>query len=251
MSTQPTDLIPKIPPQRANGSALTSENLLHIALENNAAIDVIERLAALRREEREYRTQVAFDEALSRCQSKLSRISADSNNPQTNSRYASYAKIDSIVRPIYTAEGFSLAFTERDCPTPGKTRFVGLLSRAGCTREYVKDMTPSTQGPRGNDVMTAIHADASADSYAKRYIVKDIFNIAIGEDDNDGNGNPDKPRIPENRVREFCERMNACATKETLWNVYRAAYIEAERINDRNAIQAYIAAKDARKAAIQ
>jgi hypothetical protein len=229
----------------------TGLDLIQHAVINGASIEVIERLFDLQQKMTLMQAEREFDEALSRCQAKLSRIAADSNNPQTRSRYASYAKIDSIVRPIYTAEGFSLSFTERDCPTPGKTRFVGRLSRAGYTREYLKDMTPSTQGPKGNDVMTAIHADASADSYAKRYLVKDIFNVAIGEDDNDGNDATEPRRIPEARVKEFCERMNNCANEATLRNVFRAAYSEAEQIADRNAQKTYIAVKDARKAAIQ
>ena len=230
-------------------STPTPLELLHIALNNNAAIDVIERLAALQEKFLTKKAEQEFDEALSRCQAKLTRISADAENQQTSSRYATYAKIDSTVRPIYTGEGFSLSFGERDCPTPGKTRFVAFLSRSGITREYLKDMSPSTKGPRGNDVMTPIHADAAADSYAKRYLVKDIFNLAIGEGDNDGNGNQVQRIAPE-RVRDFCERLGKAENEQQLRNIFRAAYVAAEEIGDRVAQKAYIDAKDARKRVI-
>jgi hypothetical protein len=140
--------------------------LLQIALENKAGIEAIERITALMERERDYQNNVSFDEALNRCQRKMERISADANNPQTHSNYATYAKLDRVLRPIYTSEGFSISFGEEDCPTPGKTRFVAYVSRSGITRPYRKDLTASTKGPKGNDVMTPIHAEGAADSYA-------------------------------------------------------------------------------------
>lgn len=232
-------------------------DLLTLALQNNATIDVIERLAALQREERNYQANVEFDEALNRCQEKLRRIAADASNSQTNSRYASYAQIDRIVRPVYVGEGFALSFGEKDCPTPGKTRFVAYLSRSGMTRVYIKDLSPSTKGPKGNDVMTPIHADASADSYAKRYHLKNIFNIAIGEDDDDGNGGatiaPSATYTPMNpeRVRKLCFEIVNSANIPELRARYLSAGNEAKKANDRAALDAFIAAKDARKKAIQ
>src|ERR1039457_455610 len=104
------------PAQPVNGEALVARSpfdLLTIALNNNGAIDVIERLAALQEKALDRDAEIQFDEALNRCQAKLTRISADATNPQTNSKYASYAKLDKIVRPVYTAEGFSLSFGER------------------------------------------------------------------------------------------------------------------------------------------
>ena len=240
--------------QPVNGEALipiepTPLDLISIALNNNAGIDVIERLYALQREQRNYQTQVAFDEALNRCQAKLTRISADATNPQTNSKYASYAKLDKIVRPVYTAEGFSLSFGERDCPTAGKTRFVAFLSRSGVTREYLKDMSPSTKGARGGDVMTPIHADASADSYAKRYLLKDVFNLAIGEDDSDGN--PPTPGVPVEHFRGYCQMIQNAEDLTKLRAIFAKAYREADAAKDRNAMAGYIQLKDEVKKRLQ
>ena len=232
----------------ANGHALiqTPMDLLTLALQNNAAIDVIERLANLQRDQRDYQARVAFDEALNRCQEKLKCIGADATNPQTDSRYASYAKLDRVVRPIYTAEGFALSFGEKDCPTPGKTRFVAYLSRAGVTREYLKDLSPSTKGPKGGDVMTPIHADASADSYAKRYLLKNIFNIAIAQDDTDGNPAAGESAIKPDRMAEMLDELRRASSRDQLRKIFQFAYSEAGKNNDRRAQAAYIVAKDAR-----
>jgi len=90
--------------------------LIQSAIAQGSSIDTIERLAALQREMVEYQAKVEFNEAMQRVQHKMRRISADAHNPQTKSRYASYAKLDSVLRPIYAEEGFSLSFNTGDSP---------------------------------------------------------------------------------------------------------------------------------------
>lgn len=257
MATQPHSEVPVVHHLGLKPVSLTPADLLQIALQHHAAIDVIERLSVLCEKQRDHEAKVAFDEALTRCQAQLSRISADSHNPQTNSKYASYAKLDQSVRPIYTAEGFSLSFGEKDCPTPGKTRFVAYLSRGGFTREYIKDMTASTTGPKGKEVMTQTHAEAALDSYAKRYLLKDIFNIAIGEDDDDGNlcrsNSPMVEYTPmhPDRVRTLCFNLANAKNRQELQAWWHTAGHEAQKFNDRVALEAFMQAKDARKRELQ
>ncbi len=249
------EMLPPIPPDTSLGTSPMS--LLEYAVRNGSAIDVIERLAALQRDERNYQANVSFDEALNRCQAAIPPVKANKQNLQTNSWWASYEALDKVVRPIYTAEGFSVSYGERDCPTPGKTRFVAFLSRGGVTREILKDMTPSTEGPKGGNVMTPIHADGATDSYAKRYLLKDIFNIAIGEHDTDGNPKrsstnpvPNKAfanGIPVNVITERCKAIWRAADLSTLRRVYEQAYNEAQAAKDQTAQAAYIRAKDGRK----
>ncbi len=47
-------------------------------------------------------------------------------------------------------------------------------------------MPADGKGAKGGDVMTKTHAAGSAFSYGQRYLLKLIFNVAIGDDD-DGN----------------------------------------------------------------
>src|SRR5579872_2059068 len=82
---------------------LTPMELLQVALSNNAAIDVIERLAALQKDFQQQEAQAQFNESLNRIQAKLSRIAPDMDNQQTKSKWATYAAIDRVVRPLYTA----------------------------------------------------------------------------------------------------------------------------------------------------
>jgi ERF superfamily len=225
-------------------------SLLSIALQNNAAIDVIERLAALQEKTMLRDAEILFSDALSRAQAEIKRVAPDLQNPQTSSKYASYAAIDRVIRPIYTKEGMSLSFSHADCPKADHVRVLCYASLGAYTRTYQIDMPADGKGAKGGDVMTKTHATAAADSYAKRYLVKDIFNIAIGEDDRDGNS-PTGTGIPSNRVQEMLSEISRASTFDQLWKVYKFAYREAHDRNDQAALAAYIRAKDVRKRELQ
>jgi hypothetical protein len=227
-------------------------NLLSLALQNNAAIDVIERLAALQEKMMLRDAAIRFHDALSRAQAEIKRVAPDLQNPQTSSRYASYAAIDRVIRPIYTQLGMSLSFSHADCPKPDHVRVLCFASLGAYTRTYQLDMPTDGKGPKGSDVMTKTHATAAADSYAKRYLVKDIFNIAIGEEDTDGNDSGSAfDGIPLKRVEQLCAAISTARDMNELHTRYMAAGREAQRTGDRRALRAFIQVKDARKAALR
>lgn len=182
----------ELPLAKPNGAALvpaTSMDLLTVALNNHAAIDVIERLAALREKEMARGAEQQFNEAMNAAQGEIQRIVPDKKNTQTSSDYASYAKLNDVLRPIYLKHGFSLSF---DCGQPavsGTVRAYCFVShRAGHTRKYQSpDMPLPTLGPQGKPVMTETHGTGAAMSYAMRYLLRYIFNVAVGADDTDGN----------------------------------------------------------------
>jgi hypothetical protein len=221
--------------------------LLQMAVSQGAQIDTIERLAALQKSMRGEEAEQAFNQALNRVQRKLGRISADMENPQTRSKYASYAQIDRKIRPVYTEEGFSLSFSNGEPLAADSIRVLCYVSHeGGHTRTYQKDMPIVTTGAQGKAVMTAIHAHGSADSYGKRYLVKDIFNLAIGEDDTDGNiGNG---KMDEKELVSWLDSIKGAGNPADLKTIYSAAYTEANNAGDRNALDDIIAAKNARKA---
>lgn len=235
--------IPLKPPTEA--MEYSPMNLLSLALHNNAAIDVIERLAALQEKIMLRDAEIQFNDALSRVQAEVKRVAPDLQNPQTSSRYASYAAIDKVVRPIYTREGMSLSFSHADCPKADHVRVICFVSLGAYTRNYQMDMPVDTKGPQGKDVMTKTHGTATADSYAKRYLVKDVFNIAIGENDTDGNAAP--AGLSDERTNELGTAIARSTSLDQLRTVYFAAYREAEAANDRTAMQLFINTAKARK----
>lgn len=228
-------------------SEFSPTSLLSLALEKDAAIDVIERLVALQEKAMLRADEVAFSDALSRIQAEVKRVAPDLTNPQTSSRYASYAAIDKVIRPIYTREAMSLSFSHADCPKPDHVRVLCYASLGAYTRTYQIDMPADGKGPKGGDVMTKTHATAAADSYAKRYLVKDIFNIAIGEYDTDGNAPTAERGLSQERTNKLGQDIAGCTTLDQLRKVYFAAYREAEAANDKTAMQLFINTSKARK----
>ena len=81
----------------------------------------------------------------------------------------------------------SLSFDTAVCPLTEHIRVVCYVALRGHTRRYQIDMPCDGKGAKGRDVMTKTHAAGAAMSYGMRYLVKGIFNIAIGAEDDDGN----------------------------------------------------------------
>lgn len=157
-------------------------------------IEKLERLIALQEKAQLRQSEQAFNGAMSSAQSEMGPIAADSNNPQTRSRYASYFALDKSLRPIYAKHGFALSFGTGETTQEQYIRVICYVShRDGFTRTYHVDMPADGKGAKGGDVMTKTHAVGSGMTYGQRYLLKMIFNIAIGSDDD---GNAASPRVP-------------------------------------------------------
>ena len=231
------------PPQELRPT--TASDLLSLALKEKSAIDVIERVVALRREELVREALIDFNDALNRIQNEIKRIAPDMDNPDKKNKWASYAAIDRVIRPIYSREGMSLSFNHADSPKPDHLRTICRVSLRAHVEVYQIDMPVDTKGPKGGDVMTATHATGASDSYAKRYLVKDIFNIAIGEEDRDGNP---VQFVSEKWLQEQIAELGRCETNEGLTNAYTtAANVALNEAKDIKAFHALKAARDARK----
>lgn len=179
------DQLPQQP--QSEGAALMAV-IYQAATDKSMNIENLERLMAMKERMDAKASETAFNDAMSDAQARMRPVSVDATNPQTRSWYATYRKLDKAIRPIYTDAGFSLSFDTDDSPKPDHVRVLCYVShKAGHTRTYKADMPVDGKGARGNDVMTKTHAFGSGTSYGMRYLLKMIFNIAIGEDDDDGN----------------------------------------------------------------
>jgi hypothetical protein len=223
---------------------VTPMQLLQSAIMQGASIDTIERLAKLQKEMMEYDAKVQFNDAMERAQSKMKRIGADATNPQTKSKYASYAKLDSALRSIYSEEGFSLSFNTGESPLPEHVRVLCDVSKGGYVKPYQLDMPNDGKGAKGGDVMTKTHATGAAVSYGMRYLLKMIFNVAVGETDDDGNLGEG---MAETEFISWIDCIKDAKDPADLKKFFSAAYVEAQKLKDQASIDAFIAAKDKRK----
>lgn len=161
-----------------------------LASDPNMDVEKLERLMQMYERAKAQTAKEAFNAAMSAAQQEMRPIAADASNPQTRSKYASYAALDNALRPIYTKQGFGLSFDTGECPTAQWMRLVCYVSHSsGHEKTYHIDMPADGKGAKGGDVMTLTHATGAAASYGMRYLLKMIFNVAVGEADNDGNSN--------------------------------------------------------------
>ena len=219
-----TEIVVAEPESQAN-SLMTG--ILRAASDPNTDVDKLERLAALYERIGASRAEQAFDAAMSLAQSEMRPIAADANNPQTKSKYASYAALDRELRPIYTKHGFSLGFGTAEGAPPDCVRVRCRVSHRDGHRnvEHV-DMPADGKGAKGGDVMTKTHATGAALTYGQRYLLKLIFNIAVGDDD-DGNG-ASRRREQSAGATAAIAALNACETSADLkaWKVGNAAVVQ-------------------------
>lgn len=163
----------------------------------NVDVDKFERLMLMHERASARKAEEAFNAAMAGAQQKMRRVGADAHNPQTKSRYASYAALDRVLRPIYTEAGFGLSFDTGEGAASGWVRVLCLVTHsAGFARTYHVDMPADGKGAKGGDVMTVTHAVGASLSYGMRYLLKMIFNVAVGEDDVDGNDPPTHQEQP-------------------------------------------------------
>lgn len=155
------------------------------------AVDVAKMASLMemldKREARE--AERSYSDAMNQCQSEMRPVSQDASNPQTRSKYASYGALDNALRPTYSRHGFALSFDTAFFAPEGCVRVVCKVShRDGHSERPHLDMPNDGKGAKGGDVMTKTHATMSAVSYARRGLLKMVFNISEGEFDDDGNG---------------------------------------------------------------
>lgn len=202
-------------------------------------IDKMERLLAMREREFVRVAEMAFNSAMKSAQAEMPQVVRDAKNAQTNSRYARYETISEAIQPVITKHGFALSFGEDASPKENHIRIVcDVMHEAGHTRRYHADIPVDNVGMKGNANKTATHAYGSTKSYGKRYLKCDIFDVAVTNEDDDGNAAGKGPRITEDQVGELIELLESMGAPKADF----LAYAGVERLAD-------IAAKDFRRLA--
>ena len=191
-------------------------------------IDKMERLMQMQERIVARDAEAAFNEAMSSCQKEMRAIAADAENPQTRSRYATYAALDKALRPIYTEHDFSISYNTADSVKEEHVRVLAYVSRGAHTRTYQVDMPADGKGAKGGDVMTKTHAAGAAMSYGQRYLLKGIFNVRIGEEDVDGNGGG----MADEEIAAWITKIEATTTKDKAREVWAQAVKAAKDQND-------------------
>lgn len=179
---------PSVQSEPTSDSAAIFQIIAKLASNPNADPDKIERFLAMREKELERMAKQAFNAAMVAAQAEMPQVVRDADNDQTRSRYARYETISEAIQPIITKHGFALTFSEGETPKPNHIRTVcDVVHEAGHEKQYYADIPFDNVGMKGNANKTNTHAYGSTKSYGKRYLKCEIFDVAVKNQDDDGN----------------------------------------------------------------
>lgn len=188
---------------QANEPATIMAVIARAASDPATDVDKLERLMQMYERLEAKKAETQFNDAMNAAQGEIGRIATDAENKQTKSRYATYAALDRILRPIYTSHGFSLSFDTGEAKEDAVNVLCYVSHKSGHTRQYHVDMPADGKGAKGGDVMTKTHAAGSAMQYGQRYLLKLIFNVAIGTDDDGNNASGGVENISEQQAADI------------------------------------------------
>lgn len=176
-----------------------------VAMDPNVPIERLERMMDLKdrhdegiRRDRAEHARQAFNTAMSRAQSEMPTVVKSKKNDHTRSTYADLSDIEEQAMPIAYKHGFSVSFTPAGTDERGNLLIDWcVMHEDGHTRQGQAGFPLDGAGAQGKANKTGIQAMGSTMTYARRYLICNLFNIAT-DDDTDGNGanrpEPEQPR---------------------------------------------------------
>lgn len=160
-----------------------------VAMNPDADIEKMERLMAMHERVKAQQAAQLYAAAMKRAQATMPAITKDRQNTQTRSMYATLEAINEKAVPAYTDAGFSLSFNTYQAAEEGCVGVTcKVMHEAGHSEIFQCEVPIDNKGPNGTINKTLTHARASSISYGQRYLVKLIFNLNLGGEDDDGNG---------------------------------------------------------------
>jgi len=148
----------------------------------DASVDAekMERLWALYEKMDARRAEREFNDALMRAQQAIPAIFK--NKKADKNTYADLEKVNEVIIPITTENGFSMSFGNEDGPIEKHYRVVCFLSHnGGHTRKYHADIPADHSGSKN-----VTQGFGSTISYGRRYLSLMMFNLSTTNEDDDG-----------------------------------------------------------------
>ena len=174
--------------QQAETREMTTSDML-MAAAQSPDVDAakIRELWAIKREMDSVNAEREFKQAMARAQARMPRIDkrgkivvpGKEGRTGHQTPYALYEDIDTAIRPILTEEGFSESFTAEATGASAIWHCI-VAHRAGHQERYSTPPLPADTTGSKNGVQAVF----SSNSYAKRYLRCNIWNIiTVGVDD--------------------------------------------------------------------
>lgn len=216
----------------ASESTMMIQMIQRAAADPAVDVDKMERLMQMHERFVDRQASAAFNAAMVQAQKRIRPVVRMSFNTQTNSGYAKLEDIDKQISPVYTEEGFSLSFGTADSPLAGHLRVVcDVMHEQGHTKQYHMDLPLDSAGIAGKVNKTGVHAHGSTNSYARRYLTMNIFNVVMVSEDNDGNRETEpepEPMVTPAQVKQIEALLDKCAERTKLG--FEKMYVTADQV---------------------
>ena len=223
-----------------------------VALDPRADAQKLERLTAMYERLKAKEAELAFNAAKGRILKKLAGIKIVKNRPALSEidngkpqmglfeafRYAPLEEIDKHLRPLLAEEEMDLSYSDEPCDGGG-ILVRGRLKHlpGGHYEDSFMPAPPDTTGGKSN-----VQAIGSTNSFLRRYVACNIFNIVVVGDDDDGTGGT----IDEAQTKTIVELIKKAKVGPKFLKYMRAQSVE--EAGSLEAAVATIAARDYRKA---
>ena len=182
--------------------------VLEKALANPSAdMSIIEKMLDAQERMMTKQAEIDFNQAMSRLQPKMPMIGKASKGH--NTKYAKYEEIEEKIRPLYTAEGFSISYNSKR--TDQGTLYIGKLSHVGGHHQTAEMLLPADTSGSKN----AIQAVGSTMTYARRYLLCMLLNVITCNEDFDGYKREQAAGF-EDMLQGAINEIAACGQKETM-----------------------------------
>lgn len=161
-----------------------------------------DKALARAQEARDWEARRLYMEAMAEVQAEMPAVTRNRRNTHTKSEYADLGAIAEQAMAIAHKAGFSVSFRTADLTDAGIKVFWRCAHRGGHSEEDFEEVPLDGAGMKGGTNKTAIQAFGSTVTYARRYIIMMLFNIAVTDDD--GNAKPRlETTISEDQYREL------------------------------------------------
>jgi hypothetical protein len=239
-------------PPSDNGSSTVLSLIEKVALDPRADVEKLEHTIAMYERLKAKEAELAFNAAKGRLLKKLAGVKIVKNKPVLSEiekgkpqkgnhaafRYATLEEIDKHLRPLLAEENMDLSYSDEPREDGGIVIRGRLRHLPG--GHYEDSFMPApldTTGGKSN-----VQAVGSTNSYLRRYVACNIFNIVVVGDDDDGTG----ATIDEAQAKTILELIKKAKVGPKFLK-----YMKAQSVSEAGSLKAAvatIAARDYRKA---
>ncbi len=180
---EPGDVVATQPAPADTGSLLS---FVAMAVRDpNIDVTKLDALLRMQREIVADDAKAQFNRALHAAQSEMPRVAKNGTielgEKKGSIPFATWEDVDTVVRPIASKHGFSSTFTSTE-RNGGGAVMSGTFRHVAGHSETLTIVLPLDTGPGRNNIQAA----GSTNSYGKRYLTENFYNIVRKGQDDDG-----------------------------------------------------------------